>query len=599
MERDHVEANLAIPTLTGGLRGKPRSWPDFLGRFIRVAGPYWLAEERWRARSLTAVLVVLTIGQVVIPIALNIWTENLFEALARQSMTRFTYILGLLAVIIGANVLIVTTHLRVKRRLQVGWREWLTRRTLGEWMASGHQYQVTYMPGEHDNPDGRIAEDIRIATEFAVDLVHSLFYSVLLLAGFVDILWSLSGPGEIEVAGMSLRIPGHLVWVAVAYAAIGTIVALTLGRPLVRATDSRQTYEANFRFGLVHARENTLPIALVQGEGDERRRLSGLFRGAAGAWDRQTNALVNIFYYLSSWSVLSQVFPILVAAPRYIAGSITLGALMQTAQGFQQAIAALSWPTDNLSKLADWRASAERMMGLHDAIVLLIGRKAAEPGALAVSRADKPTLAFSDVVVADPDGETVIARFSSEIGAGERVMISGEPGAADKLFKAAAGLWPWGSGRILLPAGAEVFFAPQRPYLPIGPLCEAVSYPDTPDRFGETEIAAALRRVGLDHLAQRLIESDNWEQSLNIGDQQRLGIARLLLHRPGWIFLQEATDALDSKEEAEMMQLLGRTFEGATVITIAHHGELEPFHQRKLALMRKDGVVVVEEVPIG
>ena len=212
-------------------------------------------------------------------------------------------------------------------------------------MADGRHYLVTHMPGEHDNPDGRIAEDIRISSELAIDLSHSLFYCVLLLISFTQILWRLSGEPWVEIFGLRLYMPGHLVWIAVVYAAVGTSVALLLGRPLVKAANNRQSQEANFRFGLVHARESGLAIALVHGESDERRRLGGLFGAAARAFDRQTEALAHLYYFASAWSVLSQVFPVLVAAPRYIGGSISLGVLMQTAQGFQQMIAALSWLT--------------------------------------------------------------------------------------------------------------------------------------------------------------------------------------------------------------------------------------------------------------
>jgi putative ATP-binding cassette transporter len=593
-----MDVNIALPPLRGQLRRPMRSWPEFLMRFLHLAGPYWSDEARWKVRGLTAVLVVLTVAQVAVPVALNSWTEDLFDALSRKSMSRFLFLLGILLVIIVSNVAIVTTHLRIKRRLQVGWRDWLTRRITGEWMEAGRQYQVTHTPGEHDNPDGRIAEDIRITTEYAIDLAHSLLYSTLLLASFAEILWTLSGLLEIRLGGFTLSIPGHLVGAAFLYAAVGASVAFLLGRPLVRATDRRQTFEANFRFGLVRARENSLAIALVRGEADERRRFRDLFRGAVEAWDRQTAALVNIFFYISSWSVLSQVFPILIAAPRYISGTITLGVLMQTAQAVQQMIAALSWPIDNLSKLADWRASVERVLGLHDAV----GRLAAHlpPTArstIAFVETGRPALVFADLSITGPDGAPLIAGFSTEIRQGEHVLLTGEPDAADKLFKAAAGLWPWGGGRIERPHGADIFFMPQRPYLPIGPLRAAVSYPDAPERYDDAAIRAALDRVGLGHLASRIDETEIWEQVLATGDQQRLGFARLLLHRPRWLFVQEATDALDPQGEEDMMGLLQEEFAGATVLVIGHHPVLAAYHRRKLVLSKRNGVTILEEVP--
>jgi len=591
-----MAADVTSATVSGQPLRQMRSWRDFFGKFLRLAGPYWNSEAKWRVRGLTALLVALTVAQVAVPVALNLWSEHLFDALAGRAMDRFLRLLGVLAVIIAANVVVLTMHLRVRRRLQIDWRDWLTRRLGGEWMAGGRHYRLTHIPGEHDNPDGRIAEDARITTEYAIDLAHSLLYCLLLLVSFTQILWSLSGPPQIELWRVHLYIPGHLVWVALVYAAIGTSAALLLGRPLVRATDRRQTFEANFRFGLVHARENSLAIALVQGEADERGYFLGLFRGAVEAWDGQTRALVNIFYYTSSWSVLSQVFPVLVAAPRYIIGAITLGVLMQTAQAFQQMIAALSWPVDNLSKLADWRASVERVLGLHEGVERLEGRIPALPHEMiGVSAGSAPALTLHELSVTDPDGKPILAAFDAEIARGERVLISGDPGAADKVFKAVAGLWPWGRGTVELPRNADVFFLPQKPYLPIGSLRHAIAYPTPREPHGEAEFRAALERVGLSHLIPRLDDVGNWDQLLGMAEEQRLGFARLLLHRPSWIFIQEATDALDPESESDMMRLLQEEFPEATVITIGFHAGLDAYHRRKILLERTDDVVIARE----
>jgi putative ATP-binding cassette transporter len=462
-------------------------------------------------------------------------------------------------------------------------------------MEAGHQYLVTYMPGEHSNPDGRVAEDIRNTTEFAIDLVHSFFYCVLLLVSFIQILWSLSGVPELDIAGIHLYLPGHLVWVAVLYAAAGAAIAWLLGRPMVRASDRRQTFEANFRFGLVHARENALAVALLHGESDERTRFADLFKGVAEAWNRQTSALINFFYFQTSWSVLLQVFPILVAAPRFIAGTITLGALMQISQAFQQAVSAMSWPIDNLAKVADWRASVERVLALHEAIQRLMSHIATDGHAIidTVPSSDS-RLTFQQVTIADPNGDTAVRAFDLDIRGGERVLIGGDTGAALKLLKAAVTLWPWGSGRIELP-NTPIFFAPQRPYLPIGSLRDAIAYPAIAKPLDDTMLGAILERVGLHHLVARLDQVENWEQVLAADEQQRLGFARLFVHRPAWIFIQEATDALDPEEEAKMMALLVKELPEATVMTIGHHAGLIPYHRRQLSLVRHDGYAVVEE----
>ncbi len=571
----------------------------FLRRFTTLAMPFWSSEDGWRMSGLGFALFVLTVMQVGIPIALNVWNEKLFNALEARQMGSFLYLMGVLGLIIAANVLITSTHLRVKRRLQVAWRQWLTYRVFREWMSGGRQYLINFVPGDHDNPDGRIAEDIRITTESAIDLAHSLIYSLLLLISFTQILWSLSGPALTTFGGVEIPLPGHLVWIALAYSGLGAVVAWALGKPLVRAVDRRQTDEANFRFGLVHARENAMAIALLHGETGERRHFRSLFRRVVRAWDVQTWALTKLILFSSSWSVLSMGFPFLVAAPRYIVGTITLGVLMQTAQAFGQMTAALSWPIDNLAGVAAWRASVERVLGLADGVDVVAQRIAAGGhDGIRVEKSDTEELSFREVEIADSTGATQIARFSTTIAAGERVLITGDPGAAVKMFKVVARLWPWGHGRVGLPVGGSIFFMPHHPYLPIGPLRSAVVFPQVPNPQEDEALKAALVRVGLDDFTARLDDVEDWEQTLSAGEQQRLGFARLLLHKPDWIFIQEATDGLDRETERRMMEMVFATYPRAAVITISHRTSMEPFHARRLTLMRVNGFAVVEDCPI-
>jgi putative ATP-binding cassette transporter len=594
-----MAANATIPASGNSAPpGAHHPQPVFFRRFVHLAGAFWQSDRRWRARALTAVLVALTFAQVLVPIAINRWSLRLFDALEQRALQTFVVLIGVLVLIIAANALVTTTHLRVKRRLQVEWRSWLTGRVLDEWLSSGRHYHVSFVPGEHDNPDQRIAEDIRIATEYAVDLAHSLFYCILLLASFTQILWTLSGPPRVEFGLFSLYLPGHLVWVALVYASVGSAAAVLLGQPLVRAANRRQRDEANFRFGLVRARENALSIALRRGEGEERRQAGELFAGAVRAWNRQTVALSNLFLFSSSWSVLSQAFPVLVAAPRYMAGVITLGVLMQTAQAFQQMIAALAWPIDNIPKLADWRASVERVLGLHDALRLL-GEQFVprDRPTITLEHSKRPVLAFRQVAIADAAGQELVGCFSAEIAEGERVLISGDRSTAVTLFKVVGGLWPWGHGQVELPENGPIFFMPRRPYMPTGPLRGVLTYPPSGRPVDDAAIQDALRRVGLGNLIARLNEAGEWEQLLVASEKQRIGFARLLLQRPRWIFINEATDALGPQGEAEMIRLLEQEFADATVVTIGHNGTLEAFHRRRLVIVGCEGEALVEETP--
>lgn len=573
-----------------------RGWLVFFRNFAQLAGPYWSSDDKWRARGLITALVILTAALVAIQIAFNVWTERLFDTLAKKSLVTFLTLIGVFGVLLAFNVAVAVMHLRIKRRIQISWRRWLTRRLAGEWMNSGRHYQVTYMPGEHSNPDGRIAEDIRIATEYAIELGQSLLYCVFLLISFANILWVLSGPLSFQLNSFEINFPGHLLWIAIVYSIIGAIIALFLGRPLVRAVDNRQTQEQNFRFGLVHARENSLAIALLQGEPDERRHLSGLFGDVIDAWNRQTFALVNIFMFSTSWSVLLPVFPVLLAAPRYIAGVITLGVLMRIADAFQQAVSALSWPVSNLPQVAEWRASAERVLRLDEAIQSVIRHVA--PGNLPTMNlvtSTQPLLAFRQVSIMNPDRSVVIEGVNLEFRRGEHVLLSGDPGATIKLFKAVAGLWPWGSGKIELPNDANVFFMPRQPYMPIGTLREAICYPASTNACGEAMLHSILELVELTSLVPRLDQVETWEQVLAIDDLQRLAFARLLVHRPAWIFLQEATDALGVEGERAMLDILQKELPKATVIAIDNHAANTGYYVRALHVTKSDGYAVIEE----
>ncbi|MGE0311695.1 MAG: ABC transporter ATP-binding protein/permease [Lautropia sp.] len=547
--------------------------PGHARRPPALAFGFWTGPRRRVAWALAFALVMLTLAQVAIPIALNVWSQRLFDAIEQRDVPQLLRQVGVAALIVVASLSVMTAHLAVRRRLQIDWRSELTDRLLREWVADGRYDQLSRMPGPHDNPDGRIAEDIRIATEFTVDLAHSLLYCVLLLVSFTQILWVLSGPPEIGIGDWTLYLPGHLVWIAFLYAGAGAGIATLLGRPLVRAANRRQDKEADFRVGLVRVRERALTIALRSAEAAERRHLARLFDGLVGAWRAQTRALAHLFMFSSSWSVMTQAVPVLVAAPRYMAGAITLGVLMQTAQAFQQVIAALAWPIDNMQKLAECRASIARVSHLHESLLQLRAtRGRADHEAIVVTTGDEGSLDIDDLSLSTPDGNCLVQHFSASIGAGERVVLQADPPVALNLFRAVAGLWPWGSGSIRLPRGAAVHFVPRRPRHGVATLREALLHvsPTTdrppPPAAPDVELSAALRAVGLAHLSSRLDESANWSERLSGPDRQRLAIAQVLVLKPAWIFMREATSELGPDEAARLLRLIGTTLPGSTIV---------------------------------
>jgi putative ATP-binding cassette transporter len=556
----------------------------FFIQFIRLAGPFWHSENKSTIRSLALALFMLTVMQIGIAVVITIWSADLFNALEQRSMSGLLTQIGLIVLIFAANIAVTTAHFKVKRRLQLDWRSWLTHHLISKWMTDGRHYLVTHIQGTHDNPDGRIAEDIRIATESAIELSHSLLYCLLLLISFTQILWTLSGTVTVNLLFIEIPVHGHLVWLAIIYAACASSLGWWLGRPYTMATDDRQTVEANFRFGLVTARENSLAIALVHGEANEQNRFIALFNDIVHAWQRQTLTWSHLFMLTSGYSVLSMAFPILVSAPRYILGSISLGALMQSAQAFQQTAGALSWPVDNMARVAEWRASVERVLGLVNGLNQLEQEIVLhDPHRIHLIKTDEDVLRFRDTCIIRLDGVVCVSAINVEIRPGERVLVSGNVFTGSKLFKAIVGLWPWGEGAIELPRD-PVFFMPPRPYLPTGTLRAAICYPSTHMEYTESALEEALELVGLEELKAQLDHEDNWAGALSREQQQRLGVVRLLLQNPKWILLQESMDSLDSSCEMKMLRLIAQRLPNAAILTITNEPLAEGFHQRRIEL---------------
>lgn len=559
-------------------------------RFWRLAAAWWNGERKWTVRGAVLSLVLLTFAQVGLAIWINYWHGDLFDALEARAMSELLRLAVLFVLIFGLTMGVTALHLHVKRWLQLDWRRWMTALLLDHWLQRARLYRLQLGPGEHDNPDGRIAEDVRIATEAAVALAHSLLFALLILGSFIDILAGVSGSAPLP--GTSIEVHGYLVVLAFAYAGVGAILGLRLGRPLVRATDRLQTVEANLRFGLARTREHAEAIALTRGEPFERRRAERLFEDVGRGWDRQTLAWLGIVSFSTGYGTLLPVFPILIAAPQFIAGTLTLGMLMQAAQAFQRLTSALSWPVDNLGELARCRASVERILVLYEDMLVLereeggVGHGEAR---IRVVAGGQRALEIDGLRLASPSGEVLLEEFDLYVRRGERVLLTGDPAVTVSLFKAVAGLWPWGRGEIRLPAEREpMMFVPQRPFLPPGSLYAVLSYPYPEARYRSAELHRALECAGISWLAQRLDAHEDWSL-LPLRSRQRLGIARVFLHRPSWIFIQEGTDTYDAREELHAMELLCRELPGATLLNVSRHTRIDRFYDRRLVLDRAGG----------
>ena len=556
----------------------------FFIEFLKLAGPFWNSKDKTAIRKDTFLLVVLTVLQIALAVITTDWNAALFDAIEQHSMSGIITQIGMLILIFAGSIIVTTMHLVVKRRIQIGWRLWLTELVTAKWMTKGRHYQITFMAKDnHDNPDVRIAEDIRIATEDAIAMGHSLFYSILLLGSFTKILWTLSGTIILDLKLFTLALSGYMVWIAILYASCASVLGWWTGKPLTASTNARQSKEANYRYELIKAQENSPSIALIHGEETEQKRFKHSFQAIIDTYDQQTEAWKQIQIFTSGYSVASMGLPVLFAAPRYIMGAITLGTLMQSAQAFQQMVSALSWPVNNLAGVASWQASVDRVLGLVKALDELENEiSCLNSHQLCVSKWNKPVLKFENVNISNMQKEIISLTINTEIKTGEHVLLSGQSGTAAKLLQAIAGLWPWGNGQIHIPEQERLFFMSPQPYLPTGTLASAICYPKPVSAFKRTDLDKYLKKIGLKDLISQLNTVDSWDRIFSREIQQRLGLARVLLYRPKWLFIQEALDSLTPEDEAKMLNLLISELPGVTVVNITNQPVAEAVYKKTL-----------------
>jgi putative ATP-binding cassette transporter len=575
-------------TTADGTPAAPRR--SFFAQFWRIARSYYTAkEDRRRAWLLTIAVVVFTLAQIAVQIRFNLWNRDFFNALENRDRAAFFGQLWTLLLLLGGAMVSAVAGLWAKQMLSLDWRRHLVHRLQSQWLAGGLHYQMNFMPGAADNPDQRISENTRWATAMAVDLLIGLLGSILTLISFLGILWTLSGALHVAMGAYEFDIPGYMVWAALLYAVVGSLLTWLLGGPLVQINIRRNEAESDHRFALIRMRENSEGIAMIRGEADEDRTLRSAFRRVAEVMKDLYGRERALMYLTSAYGMAAGVVPIVVASPRYFAGAITLGVLMQITQAFLEVTRSLNWFVDKFPLLADWRSHVERVAALEDSFEEAAGLEADQTISLVVGPAEdgREVLAFRDLQVGHADGNVVIQDATAEINAGEKVLIVGESGTGKStLFRAVAGLWPWGSGEIRTPPRERMFFMPQRPYIPLGTLRAALAYPAGPKKFADAAMAAALERCALAHLIPRLDEEDRWDRVLSLGEQQRLAFARLLLHRPRWVFLDEATAALDEENQDSMMGLFREELAESALVSIGHRPGLDAYHDRTLHLAR-------------
>jgi putative ATP-binding cassette transporter len=550
-------------------------------------------------------VIAIELSIVGINVLLNSWNYSFYNALQDKNWDAFVYQLGYFCILATTYIFLAVYQLYLNQWLQIRWRRWLTRTYLEKWLAGSNHYRMQLLGDAADNPDQRIAEDVKQfidagATGIGIlPIGLSLLNATVTLASFAVILWNLSATAPLHAFGISIDIPGYLLWAALIYAILGTTFTHLIGRALIVLNFQQQRYEADLRFHLVRVRENSEQIALLRGEQAERDRLLLRFASVVSNWMAIMSRQKKLTFLTAGYSQAAVVFPYIMVSPAYFAGKVQLGGLMQTANAFAQVQGALSVFVNVYRQLAEWRAVVERLSGFDQAIEAA-HTAAVTPPVIAVAPADATAVSFKDLSVRLPNGVPLVNATGVTITLGERVLVSGPSGAGKStLFRALAGVWPFGEGTISIPKNARMMMLPQRPYFPIAPLAAAVAYPAQSGQFDAAKIAELISAVGLPALVPRIEEEAHWNRMLSPGEQQRLGIARALLYAPEFLFLDEATASLDEPSEAALYRLLDQRLPQATIVSIGHRATLAAFHRRRLAFIRAGDRHVVQEAALA
>jgi vitamin B12/bleomycin/antimicrobial peptide transport system ATP-binding/permease protein len=553
----------------------------------RIAVPYFRSEDKVAGRVLLAAVIGIELSLVLINVLLNQWNNRFYNALQEKNWDGFVREIGIFCLLATFYIALSVYQLYLNQWLQIRWRQWMTSTYLSEWLHNANHYRMQLKGDAADNPDQRITDDVKLFVDQTLNITVGLLSAIVTLASFVVILWGLSAESPLHIFGREFNIPGYLVWGALVYAILGTALTQWIGSPLVNLDFQQQRFEADFRFNLVRVRENSEQIALLQGESAERQRLSERFGRVVNNWYAIMQRTKRVTAFTSSYSQAAVVFPYVLVAPAYFADKIQLGGMMQTASAFSSVQTALSFFVSTYRTLAEWRAVVARLDGFEMSIKSAASLATSTDSIDVVAATGSDNIDLGQLLVKLPNGAPLVAADGFILRANQRTLVTGPSGAGKStLFRAIAGIWPFGSGSIAIPAKATLMMLPQRPYFPVGSLKAAIVYPSEASAFSSERISDVLISIGLPQLAPRLEEEAHWNRMLSLGEQQRLGIARALLHAPQYLFLDESTASIDEASEAELYRLLEEKLATTTIVSIGHRSTLAAFHQRNVVLTR-------------
>lgn len=529
-------------------------------------------------------LIALNLAQVALNVRLSFFSRDMFNAIQDKDATAFWYQLFVIFTPLAAVfVTVALIDILLQYVLTIRWRSFLNTYYVGEWLGDGAHYRMQLTSQGADNPDQRISEDLRKYVDSTYSLSIGLMNQAATLVSFVAILWTISA--GFTFPGTSYEVPGLLVWVCAGYAILGTWITHLIGRPLIGLNFEQERVEANYRFSLARLREYPEQIAILSGEAAEKENLSHRFAQIVDNYMRIALRIMKLNTFTAAYFQANVVVPYILTAPYYFAGKITLGQMQQVNGAFSQVTSALTYFIQIYTTLADYKAVLDRLTTFEGAIAS--AQRVGGESKLAVTPAPGGELRLKNLNVRLPDGTALMHANGLSFRPGERTLMTGPSGSGKStLFRAIAGIWPFGEGEVLVPEGQSMMLLPQRPYIPIGTLRDAVTYPGRVDTYSDQEIAEALRIAKLPQIADRLDEERAWGQTLSLGEQQRLAVARALLARPDWLFLDEATAALDEPTEAEIYEIIRKRLPETTVVSIGHRSTLLGYHDRRIDLKR-------------
>jgi len=585
-----------MPMITRGISVfAPEGPAEEVGRsllrsFWQSAAGFWKGRAARVPWVLSGILLLIVLLNLAASYGMNLWLRVIFDALQTRDSNKVLELSMLYLPLLAGSVFLSVMQLCARMTMQRRWREWLNKLLIDRWLKNGRYYQLNFVDGAHQNPECRIADDVRIATEAPVEFATGAITAILSAAMFIVVLWTVGGAFTAHIGETALTIPGFLVFAAVIYAAVASGTMLVIGRRSITVAENKDQAEAEYRYVLTRLRENGEAIALLKGDDEERRGTDKSFKTVFLAWRDVCIQTMRTTIVSQTSDYITSVLPIILCAPKFLDNSMTLGEVMQAVSAFAIVQSALNWLVDNYPRLADWAASARRVASLKLSLDALERAEIRRVGRIKRGEAKDAALRLRNVSVMLQDGAPVINGAEVAIMPGEKVLIIGESGTGKStLARALAGAWSCGTGDIDIRAGAKLLVSPQRPYLPMGTLRRAVSYPDAAESRSVEEIAKVLEKVELDYLVGRLDEDKPWDQILSGGEKQRLAFARILLYRPNIIVLDEATAALDSQSQDRVMELLSQELRDATIVSIGHRAKLADFHHRKIILLRSRG----------